>query len=126
MTMDFRNAALDYLECVRKLDTAGMRARYADGAKVWLPGQGWMEPARLAALLDGARGLLKDGIRFAHEGVMVDGDRVVVMTACDSPLVKGGAYVNHFCFVMTFDDAGKITELREYTDSAPALVAFHS
>lgn len=124
--MDFRNAALDYLECVRKLDTAAMQARYADGARVWLPGQGWMEPAGLAALLDGARGLLEDGIRFAHEGVMVDGNRVVVMTACDSPLVKGGSYVNHFCFVMTFDDAGRITELREYTDSAPAVAAFHS
>ncbi|GEM_PF-2683583 len=124
--MDYRSAALGYLECVRRLDTAAMQERYADGAKVWLPGQGWMAPAGLAALLEGARGLLEDGIRFAHEGVMAAGNRVVVMTACDSPLVKGGSYVNHFCFVMTFDDAGKITELREYTDSAPAVAAFHS
>ncbi len=126
MTVDVKQAALDYLDCVRRLDTASMQASYAPDAKVWLPGQGWMEPAGLAALLEGARGLLEDGIRFAHEGVLVDGNRVVVMTACDSPLVKGGSYVNHFCFVMTFDEAGKITELREYTDSAPAVAAFHS
>lgn len=126
MTIDYRQAALDYLECVRRLDTQAMQACYADGAQVWLPGQGWMEPAGLAALLDGASSLLQDGIRFAHEGVLVDGNRVVVMTACDSPLAKGGSYVNQFCFVMTFDDAGKITELREYTDSGPASAAFHS
>ena len=126
MTMDYRQAALDYLECVRGLDTAGMQDCYADGARVWLPGQGWMEPAGLAALLEGASTLLEDGIRFAHEGTLVDGNRVVVMTACDSPLKKGGSYVNQFCFVITFNDDGKITELREYTDSAPAVAAFHS
>lgn len=126
MTIDYRQAALDYLERIRRLDTAAIAASYADGAKVWLPGQGWMEPAGLAALLDGASSLLEDGIRFAHEGVLVDGNRVVVITACDSPLTKGGSYVNQFCFVITFDEAGKITELREYTDSAPAVAAFHS
>jgi ketosteroid isomerase-like protein len=126
MMTDYREAALDYLECVRRLDTQEMVNRFAEGARVWLPGRGWMEPSGLAALLEGARSLLVDGIRFAHEDVLAIHDRVVVMTTCDSPLVKGGAYVNQFCFVFTFDDDGKITEMREYTDSGPAIAAFHS
>jgi len=126
MTRDLRKLALDYLACVRRLDTAAMQGYFAAGAKVWLPGQGWMEPAGLAALLDGARELVVDGMRFAHEGTLVDGCNVVVMTACDSPLKRGGSYINQFCFVFTFDDAGKIAQLREYTDSGPAVAAFHS
>ena len=118
--------ALDYLECVRRLDTKAMQGYYAPGAKVWLPGQGWMEPAGLAALLDGAATLVTNGMQFAHESTLVDGNRVVVMTACDSPLKRGGSYVNQFCFVFTFDPLGQITELREYTDSGPAVAAFHS
>jgi ketosteroid isomerase-like protein len=126
MTFDPRATALAYLETIRRMDLAAMQAHYARGARVWLPGQGWMEPAGLAALLEGARGLLVDGIRFAHEDVLVDGNRVVVLTKCDSPLNNGKSYVNRFCFVITFDDEGLITELREYTDSAPAVAAFHS
>lgn len=118
--------ATAYLECVRRLDTAAMLEFYAPGARVWLPGQGWMEPAGLAALLDGASTLLEDGIRFTHEDMFAASNRAVVLTTCDSPLKKGGAYVNQFCFVITFDDAGNITELREYTDSGPAVAAFHS
>lgn len=126
MTFDPRQAALDYLECVRRLDTAAMAGFFAPEARIWLPGQGWMAPAQLAALLDGARALLVDGIRFAHEDAFAAGNRAVVMTACDSPLVRGGSYVNQFCFVFAFDAGGRIVELREYTDSAPAIAAFHS
>lgn len=126
MSFDPEKTALAYLECVRVLDTAAMVTYFADGAKVWLPGQGWIAPAQLAALLDGARSLLSNGICFAHQATMVDGNRVAVMTACDSPLIKGGAYQNDFCFIFTFDDAGKIAEMREYTDSGPAVAAFHS
>lgn len=126
MTFDPVERAMAYLECVRHLDTAAMLAFYAPDARVWLPGQGWMQPTGLAALLDSARGLLADGIRFTHEEVFAAGNRAVVLTTCDSPLVKGGSYINQFCFVMTFDDAGQIAELREYTDSAPAVAAFHS
>jgi ketosteroid isomerase-like protein len=126
MTMSPLDTALEYLECVRRLDTAAMQTYYAPDARVWLPGQGWMTPAGLAALLDGAGKLVTNGMQFAHEGTLVDGNRVVVMTACDSPLVKGGSYVNQFCFVFTFNDEGKITEKREYTDSGPAVAAFHS
>ncbi len=126
MTFDPRATALAYLDTIQRMDLPAMQARYAPGARVWLPGQGWMDPAGLAALLEGARGLLVDGIRFTHEDTLVDGNRVVVMTTCDSPLKNGKAYVNQFCFVITFDDAGKITTLREYTDSAPAVAAFHS
>jgi len=118
--------ALAYLECVRAMDTAAMLTYFAEGAKVWLPGQGWMEPAQLAALLDGARTLVTNGMQFTHQGTMVDGNRVAVMTACDSPLAGGGSYKNDFCFIFTFDTAGKIAEMREYTDSAPAVAAFHS
>ena len=126
MTIDPTQRALAYLECVRRLDTAAMLDFFGPGARVWLPGQGWMEPAGLAALLDGARALLVDGIRFAHESTLAEGNRAVVMTACDSPLAKGGSYVNQFCFVFTFDDAGLISEMREFTDSGPAAAAFHS
>ena len=126
MTIDPTQRALAYLECVRRLDTAAMLDFFAPGARIWLPGQGWMEPAGLAALLDGARALLVDGIRFAHESTLAEGNRAVVMTACDSPMVKGGSYVNQFCFVFTFDDAGLISEMREFTDSGPAAAAFHS
>ncbi len=126
MIFDPEQTALAYLERVRVLDTAAMLTYFAEGAKVWLPGQGWMAPAGLAGLLDGARSLLSNGIVFAHESTLTDGSSVVVMTRCDSPLIKGGSYVNDFCFVFTFDDAGKIAELREYTDSGPAVAAFHS
>ena len=126
MTHDPRTLALEYLECVRRLDTAAMQGYFALDAQVWLPGQGWMTPAGLAALLDGARTLVVDGMQFAHEQVLAFGPNVVVMTACDSPLKRGGSYINQFCFVFAFDDAGKITSLREYTDSAPAVAAFHS
>lgn len=126
MSFDPRATALAYLDCVSRIDAPGMLAHYAPDAKVWLPGQGWMEPSGLTALLEGARGLLVDGIRFSHEDTLVAGNRAVVLTTCDSPLVKGGAYINQFCFVFTFDDQGKITELREYTDSGPAVAAFHS
>lgn len=126
MTFNPLDTALAYLECVRRLDTAAMQTYFAPQARVWLPGQGWMAPAGLAALLDGAATLVSDGMRFAHEDTLVDGNRVVVMTACDSPLIKGGSYVNQFCFVFTFNDAGKIAEMREYTDSGPAVAAFHS
>lgn len=126
MSFDPRNTALAYLETIRRMDLDAMVAHYAPGARVWLPGQGWMEPAGLAALLDGARGLLVDGIHFSHEDVLVAENRVVVLTTCDSPLKNGRSYVNQFCFVITFNDDGLITELREYTDSAPAAAAFHS
>lgn len=126
MTFNPLDTALAYLECVRRLDTAAMQTYFAPQARVWLPGQGWMAPAGLAALLDGAATLVSDGMRFAHEDTLVDGNRVVVMTACDSPLIKGGSYVNQFCFVFTFDANGKIAEMREYTDSGPAVAAFHS
>lgn len=126
MTFDPRATALAYLETIQRMDLAAMQAHYAPQARVWLPGQGWMEPAGLAALLDGARGLLEDGIRFAHEDTLVDGNRLVVLTTCDSPLKNGKSYVNQFCFVITFNDEGLISELREYTDSAPAVAAFHS
>lgn len=126
MTFDPRTTALAYLDTIRRLDLAAMQAHYAPGARVWLPGQGWLEPAGLAALLEGARALLVDGIRFAHEEAFACGNRAVVLTTCDSPLKNGRSYVNQFCFVITFDDSGLITELREYTDSAPAVAAFHS
>lgn len=126
MTFDPRATALAYLETIRRMDLDAMVAHYAPQARVWLPGQGWMEPAGLAALLEGARGLLVDGIHFTHEDMLVDGNRVVVLTTCDSPLKNGRNYVNQFCFVISFNDAGLITELREYTDSAPAVAAFHS
>ncbi|MES2700402.1 MAG: nuclear transport factor 2 family protein [Pseudomonadota bacterium] len=126
MSFDPRATALAYLETIRRMELDAMVAHYAPGARVWLPGQGWMEPAGLAALLDGARGLLVDGIHFTHEDTLVDGNRVVVLTTCDSPLKNGRNYVNQFCFVISFNDAGLITELREYTDSAPAVAAFHS
>jgi ketosteroid isomerase-like protein len=126
MTFNPLDTALAYLECVRRLDTAAMQTYFAADARVWLPGQGWMAPAGLAALLDGAARLVSDGMQFTHEDALVDGNRVVVMTACDSPLVKGGSYVNQFCFVFSFDANGKIAEMREYTDSGPAVAAFHS
>lgn len=126
MTFDPRATALAYLETIRHLDLAAMQAHYAPGARIWLPGQGWLEPAGLAALLEGARGLLVSGINFTHEEAFAAGNRAVVLTACDSPLKNGRSYVNQFCFVFTFNDAGLITELREYTDSAPAVAAFHS
>ncbi|GAA0266422.1 hypothetical protein GCM10009127_02400 [Alteraurantiacibacter aestuarii] len=126
MSFDPEKTALAYLECVRALDTKAMLGYFAEGAKIWLPGQGWMEPSQLAALLDGARSLLVDGIRFTHQGTLIDGNNVVVMTACDSPLIRGGSYVNDFCFVFTFDEDGKIARMREYTDSGPAVAAFHS
>lgn len=126
MSQDLRATALAYLDCVSRIDGPAMLGYYAPGAKVWLPGQGWMDPTGLTTLLEGAKSLLVDGVKFAHEDTLIDGSRVVVMTTCDSPLVKGGAYVNQFCFVFTFDDEGKITELREYTDSGPAIAAFHS
>ncbi|MXO70421.1 nuclear transport factor 2 family protein [Alteraurantiacibacter buctensis] len=126
MTFDPRATALAYLEAIRRLDLEAMRAFYAPGARVWLPGQGWLDPAGLAALLEGARSLLVDGICFAHEGAFACGNRAVVLTTCDSPLRNGRSYVNQFCFVFTFDESGKITELREYTDSVPAVGAFHS
>ncbi|TIX49046.1 nuclear transport factor 2 family protein [Alteraurantiacibacter aquimixticola] len=126
MTFDPRQTALDYLECVRNLETEAMLTRFAEGAKVWLPGQGWIDAEALTVLLDGARSRLVDGIRFEHVDVLLVDNRVVVMTECDSPLVGGGSYVNHFCFVFTFDEAGLIAEMREYTDSAPAIAAFHT
>ncbi len=126
MNFDPLATALEYLECVRRLDTAAMQTYFAPQARVWLPGQGWITPAALAALLDGAATLVVNGMQFDHEDTLVDGNRVVVMTACDSPLKRGGSYVNQFCFVFTFDDAGKIAEMREYTDSGPAVAAFHS
>ena len=118
--------ALAHLESVRALDTHAFAARFAPDARVWLPGQGWMPVAGLAALLDGARPLLTNGICFTHERVIDAGDSVVVLTGCDSPLANGKSYVNQFCFVFTFRADGLIAEMREYTDSSPAIAAFHS
>jgi len=118
--------ALAHLESVRVLDTTALAARFAPDARVWLPGQGWMSVHGLAALLDGARPLLANGICFTHERLIDADDSVTVLTGCDSPLTNGKSYVNQFCFVFTFRADGLISEMREYTDSAPAVAAFHS
>ena len=124
MSFSPEQAALAYLERVTAIDTDGMRDCHAPDSRIWIPGQGWLDREQLIALLSGAKPVLPEGMLFEHVSSIVDGNRVALQMHGDSPLADGRRYVNEYCFVFTFNNAGKIVELREYTDSAPAAAAF--
>ena len=124
MNFDPESLGLAYLERLAALDAEGMREHLAADARCWIPGVGWMKGEQLIGFLSGAQDLLADGFRFEHVGTIQEENRVALEMKGDSPLTKGGSYVNEYCFVFTFNDEGKIVESREYADSAPAAAAF--
>ncbi len=49
--------------------------------------------------------------------VIADGDLVVVEWQGDTPLLKGGSYVNDYCWIIRVED-GKLAEVTGYFDTA--------
>jgi uncharacterized protein len=118
--------AIAYLDRVQAIDTDGMRAMYHPDASIWIPGRGTMNRDELCALLGSVKALFVDGsMKFERVGTIAEGEMVAVQVKGGGDLAKGGRYENDYCFVFRMKD-GLIADLKEYTDSGPAIAAFHS
>ncbi|MNE99420.1 hypothetical protein D3C80_1980980 [compost metagenome] len=62
-------------------------------------------------------------MRFTIEGVTEQGERVAVQISGNAELANGRTYINHYHFLFIVQD-GVLRQVREYTDTAPAIAAF--
>ena len=62
---------------------------------------------------------------FAFDLAVTEGDHVMILGTSDALSLKGDPYRNNYVWYVRFSGDG-ISELREYTDSGPAIAAFHS
>ncbi len=70
-------------------------------------------------MISGFSGVFPQGIKMAFEAPLAGADRVAVEARSEGLVSTGAVYRNHYVFVLRFS-AGRITEVREYLDSAYA------
>lgn len=121
---DFSNKqlALDYLACIEAGDLPGALSLASDDAVFWLPNTGEMDKDGFTAFLSQVIPVIRS-MRFTIEGITEQGERVAVQLSGNAELANGRTYINHYHFLFIARD-GLLHQVREYTDTAPAMAAF--
>ena len=78
--------------------------------------------AAMRKLLEEAGALFDGPMTMQILGSIAEGDQVAVEAKSSVKLKTGRHYANSYCFVFSFDGAGRIRSLKEYTDTAPTAV----
>ncbi|MDH4874430.1 nuclear transport factor 2 family protein [Pseudomonas sp. BN515] len=117
-----KQLALDYLARIETGDLPGALSLTSDDAVFWLPNTGEMNKDGFAAFLAQVIPVIRT-MRFTIEGVTEQGERVAVQLSGNAQLSNGRNYINHYHFLFIAQD-GLLRQVREYTDTAPAMAAF--
>lgn len=119
----------DFFATFSKGDVPGVIDRMHDEGGWWVSGaiegmSGTYPKATLAGLLDGARGLYREGaLRITPTVMTAEDDRVAVEATSFATMADGRVYANSYHFLVTLRD-GKVATVREYMDTIHARETF--
>lgn len=119
-----RRLALDYLNHMQDGNVQAALALTHDDARFWMPAPGELSKPQLAAFFEQVGPLILS-MRFTVLGMTEEGQRLALEASGRAELANGKVYNNRYHFLFVIRD-GKVAELKEYADTAPAAVFFES
>ncbi|MEJ7935388.1 nuclear transport factor 2 family protein [Sphingobium sp. AN558] len=122
------SGAKAFLEAMSKGDVNAVQALASDKFDYWVAGSTSMSGSRsmtelTAAMPDFAQ-CFPDGLRMSVTGITAELQRVAVEAVSHGTTADGKTYQNDYHFLFEFDQAGKITKVREYMDTAHVADVF--
>lgn len=115
--------ALRYLKHIELGEHDEAFALATDDAVFFLPGVGEIIVEELRPVYAQIKEKFAENPRYNIRGIAADGDRVAVEFSGDTLMKTGLTYHNDYHFLFVVRD-GKLAQLKEYADSAPAQVHF--
>lgn len=119
-----KKLALAYIDRMAQKDLDGALDLAAGDARFWLSGPGNMDKQGFRNFLTPFNRMILS-LKFDVVSVTAEDDRVAVEAMSAAELRNGKMYRNQYVFMFTSRN-GKLSAVREYSDSAPALAAFKS
>lgn len=114
--------AKNYVRLLEAGNLDGALALTTEDAKFWTPGPGHMSKTQFREFFAPV-GQMVEQIKFTFDHSTAEGDRVALEANSEAKLTNGREYRNRYHFLFLVRD-GKLSEVREYADSAPARAAF--
>lgn len=116
-----KQIARAYFEAISRGDTDATIAAYApQGVMVTTGntlGSGTFNLDQVCAAASGAFQAFPKGLKFTIRTLTAEDNRVAVEAESNAEHVSGVYYNNHYHFLLSFDDQGRILELKEYMDT---------
>ncbi|WP_445673102.1 nuclear transport factor 2 family protein [Pseudomonas inefficax] len=117
-----RLLALEYLARIEAGNLPAALELVSDDAVFWLPNTGDMDKAAFTRFLGAVLPVIRT-MKFTIRGVTEEGHRVAVEVEGRAELNNERIYSNHYHFLFIIRD-GLLRQVKEFTDSAPAVEAF--
>lgn len=117
-----RLLALEYLARIEAGNLPAALELVSDDAVFWLPNTGDMDKAAFMGFLGAVLPVIRT-MNFTIRGVTEEGQRVAVEVDGRAELTNERIYTNHYHFLFIIRD-GLLQQVKEFTDSAPAVEAF--
>ncbi len=109
-----------FLEAMSRGDTDYILNAYTDDGMLWTMGNtlisGQYNKAQIKEFADGIYDAFPEGLTFAVEGMVAEGDKVAGEATSNGKHVSGVTYANHYHFLFTVRD-GHIAQMKEYMDT---------
>lgn len=121
-TSSNRLLALEYLARIEAGNLPAALELVSDDAVFWLPNTGDMDKAAFTGFLGAVLPVIRT-MKFTIRGVTEEGQRVAVEVDGRAELTNERIYTNHYHFLFIIRD-GLLHQVKEFTDSAPAVEAF--
>jgi len=93
---------------------------YADDLTFWSPLSGEASKSDYLARAPIVKAIFTEPLTMTIDSLTSQPGRTVVQCHGAGTLCNGSAYSNTYMFLLEFDDAGRITAIREYADTARA------
>lgn len=125
-----KNKALakDFLAAMSARDSDKLMDLLADDLEYWVPGtlplSGTHGKEQLRGMMGGVGDFFPEGLKVRPVSTIAEGNRVAVEAEGGGKTVTGKVYDNRYHFLFEFDEAGKISKLREYMDTGHAADIF--
>ena len=119
---DLKAVVRDFFSTFSRGDIAGVLERMSDDATWWVSGNiegmsGTNTRDQLGMLLQQVKPIYKGGaLQITPRAMIAEGNRVAVEATSHAELTTGGVYANQYHFLIVIE-AGKIREVREYSDT---------
>lgn len=117
-----RLLVLEYLAFIEAGDLPAAMKLVSDDAVFWLPNTGDMDKAGFAGFLGAVLPVIRT-MKFTIRGITEDGERIAVEVDGRAELTNERIYKNHYHFLFIVRN-GLLHNVKEFTDTAPAVEAF--
>lgn len=117
-----RLLALQYLAFIEAGDLPAAMKLASDDAVFWMPNTGDMDKAAFAGFLSAVLPVIRT-MKLTIRGVTEDGERIAVEVDGRAELANERVYKNHYHFLFIIRN-GLLHNVKEFTDTAPAIEAF--